>query len=130
MIDQEKLDKAVEYLNSSLSPSFMYVMEDNDIEKILHILAMFSADIDVYRMGMIELDLSNMLGVTVQIYNTDECDADFAGEILEYGNMVYCKDDLSRKRFLGSVAQECAVVSMKRSLLINRMKECGSIYEM
>lgn len=130
MYNQDALSQAVEFLRKEIDPSFVYLMEENDTEKILHIVAMYDSNLDVYGVSKIEIELSHIMEDIVQLYNTHECDVDFISEVLQYGDLVYCKDDLMRKRFLGGIAQDCVMENMKRSLLINRMNECGSLYEM
>jgi|GEM_PF-4246733 len=130
MLNQNQITDIIDKIRKGINPAFIYIMEETDIEKIVHVLVMCDNSADIFHITRIELELSKAVGMPVQIYSTDECDADFAGEILEFGTLEYCKNEMARRRFLGDVAQENAVVSMKRNMLLNRMEECGSIFLM
>jgi len=130
MLNQNQIADTIDTLRKGIDPAFIYIMEETDVEKLLHILVMCNAVADIFYITQLEKELSKVVGAVVQIYNTDECDADFAGEILEYGSLVYCKNESMRRRFMGDVAQKNAVTVMKRDILISRMQNCDSTFLM
>ncbi len=127
--NQQKTDAAIDKLKIKLNPVFIYFADHLLSENIFDI-AYYSEEItDEYTICLIENEISEMLGVPVEINNLKECNIEFAGELIADGEVVYCKNELEKRRYLNYIAHEFESIRIKRALLINRMHECDSIYE-
>lgn len=129
MFDQKKIDAVVEFLRQQLDPVFIYFADHTYTENIFDVAYYSEVVTDEYTTCLLENKLSEMLGVEVELNNLRECDMQFAGEIISDGDVVYCKSDLEKSRFLNSIAREFESMRINRAMLINRIKECESIYE-
>lgn len=129
MITKELTKKAIEFITEKLNPVFIYFADHIASENIFDI-AYYSEDtVDEYTSCLFENILSEMLGMPVELNNLKECDTEFAGEILSDGETVYCKSELEKNRYLNRIANEFEIIRINRAMLINRIKECDSIYE-
>lgn len=129
MITKEQTKKAIEFITEKLNPVFIYFADHIASENIFDI-AYYSEDtVDEYTSCLFENVLSEMLGIPVELNNLKECDTEFAGEILSDGETVYCKSELEKNRYLNRIANEFEIIRINRAMLINRIKECDSIYE-
>ena len=128
-LDSEKTNAAIEKLKSKFNPFFIYFADHLMSENIFDI-AYYSEEItDEYSICLIENEISEVLGVPVEINNLKECNIEFAGELITDGEVVYCKNEIEKRRYLNYIAHEFESIRIKRALLINRMHECESIYE-
>lgn len=125
----EKSNKVIDILKLKFEPVFIYFADHIASENIFDI-AYFSEEItDEYTVCLVENEIAEILGVPVEINNLKECNVEFAGELIADGEVVYCKNELEKRRFLNYIAHEFETIKIKRALLINRMNECESIYE-
>lgn len=127
--NKQKSDAAIDKLKIKLNPVFIYFADHLMSENIFDI-AYYSEEItDEYTICLIENELSEILGVPVELNNLKECNVEFVGELIADGEVVYCKNELEKRRYLNYIAHEFESIRIKRALLINRMQECESIYE-
>ncbi|MBE7026206.1 MAG: hypothetical protein E7410_01365 [Ruminococcaceae bacterium] len=129
MITTEQSNKAVDFITEKINPVFIYFADHMMSENIFDVAYYSEQSIDEYTVCLFENELSNILGVPVELNNLNECDTEFVGEILSDGETVYCKSELEKTRFLNRIAREFESIRINRAMLINRMKECDSIYE-
>lgn len=129
MITTEQSNKAVDFITEKINPVFIYFADHMMSENIFDVAYYSEESIDEYTVCLFENELSSILGVPVELNNLNECDTEFAGEILADGETVYCKSELEKTRFLNRIAREFESIRVNRAMLINRMKECDSIYE-
>ncbi len=129
MITTEQSNKAVDFITEKINPVFIYFADHMMSENIFDVAYYSEQSIDEYTVCLFENELSSILGVPVELNNLNECDTEFAGEIISDGETVYCKSELEKTRFLNRIAREFESIRVNRAMLINRIKECDSIYE-
>lgn len=129
MITKEQSNRAIDFVVDKINPVFIY-FADHIVSENIFDIAYYSENItDEYTICLFENELTQILGVPVELNNLKECDIEFVGEILSDGETVYCKSELEKSRFLSRVAHEFETIRINRAMLINRIKECESIYE-
>ena len=129
MLERKNRDAVIEFLRQQLDPVFIYFADHTVTENIFDIAYYSEVVIDEYTTCLLENKISELLGVEVELNNLRECDMQFAGEIISDGNVVYCKSELEKSRFLNSLAREFESMRISRAMLINRLNECESMYE-
>lgn len=129
MFERKKADAVIEFIRQQLDPAFIYFADHIITENIFDVAYYSEGEIDEYTLCLLENKISEMLGVEVELNNLRECDIQFVGDILSDGDVVYCKSELEKNRFLNGVAREFESMRLGRAILINRIKECDTIYE-
>lgn len=125
----EKIDRVVQLLIWYLNPVFIYMADHTKSEGVLDIAYYLETKADVYQTHQLEMNAAEIMGVPVEINNLWESDLILIGDILESGEMVFCRSESERERFFADFAYNVEMFSMKRRIMISRMKECASIWE-
>ncbi len=129
MITDKQTENAIEFIVEKLNPMFIYFADHMASENIFDIAYYSENSVDDYTERLYEDMLSEILKKPVELNNLKECDTEFAGDILSDGENVYCKSEAEKSRYLSRMAHELEKIRIDRAILINRMKECESIYE-
>ncbi len=129
MITKDNSKKAIEFITDKINPVFIYFADHMISENIFDVAYYSEELLDEYTVCLYENALTEILGVPVELNNLNECDTEFAGEILQDGENVYCRSELERSRYLARISHEFDAIRMNRAMLINRIQECDSIYE-
>ena len=128
MFERKKTDAVVAFLRQQLDPVFIYFADHIATENIFDVAYYSENETDAYTVCLIENKISEILGVEVELNNLRECDMQFAGDIVSEGDLVYCKSEFEKSRFINGLAKEFELMRINRAMLINRIKECESIY--
>ena len=128
ILNDRQRQAVLDILDNRLFPGFVYFVTNTDFGDALEIVASYAAELDEYNTRLIELEIMQAIGADVSLYRTADCDNEFLSEVLDSGYLVQCRDELTRHRFLNELAMRQAQMHSERRMLINRMRECESMF--
>lgn len=132
MMQTEQTDRIVDYLKTNLEPVFIYLIENRpDLqteEVFLEIPYFAGTSTDEYHVCEIEDGLSTLTGCKVELIELSECDPVLAGELLAEGRLIYCQNPPAHIKYLHMLAGEFESIQLQRRILLERIKDCGTIF--
>lgn len=131
MID-DKFNNAIQIL-LEYKPIIIYLFgsairgelrEDSDID----IAFLSNEDIDTYDIFMKSQELADIFKREVDLINLKESSTVFKAQIVGTGKVIYCSDESSRMFFEMRAFKEYVMLNDERKVIIENIKERGSVY--
>lgn len=131
--NEMQLNQAIEMLNEEFHPIVIYLFgsaarnelrEDSDID----IAFLTHTDIDPYICFMKAQELADIFKRDVDLINLNTLSTVFKAQVVGTGKNIYCSDDTKRMYFEMRSFKEYALLNEEREVILNKIKERGSVY--
>lgn len=132
-LTQENLKTIIDTLTMELDPEFVYIFGSYAKGE-----ARFESDVDIavylnrpstsYDLFLIGNKLSLKLKKDIDLINLNEISTVFAAQIVSKGQVIYSKDDLFRQNYSIKIFKEYAKLNEERKVILDTIREEGSIY--
>lgn len=128
-----QLKKAIEVLIEEFNPIVIYLFgsaarnelrEDSDID----IAFLTEKEVDSYKCFIKAQDLVDIFHRDVDLINLNTSSTVFKVQVIGNGKKIYCSDDTKRMYFEMREFKEYALLNEEREVILNKIKERGSVY--
>lgn len=128
-----QLKKAIEALKEEFDPIIIYLFgsaarnelrEDSDID----IAFLTEKEVDPYKCFIKAQDLADIFHRDVDLINLNMSSTVFKAQVVGKGKNIYCSDDTKRMYFEMRALKEYALLNEEREVILNKIKERGSVY--
>ena len=118
----EKIDPIIIYIFGSYTRNEM--REDSDID-----IAFFSKkDFTTYEIFMLAQELADIFKREVDLIDLKKASTVFKAQIIGTGDILYCSDENFKTEFQIRSFKEYALLNEEREVIMNSIKERGSVY--
>lgn len=128
-----QLKKAIEELKEEFDPIIIYLFgsaarnelrEDSDID----IAFLTEKEVDPYKCFIKAQDLADIFNRDVDLINLNTSSTVFKAQVVGRGKKIYCSDETKRMYFEMRALKEYALLNEEREVILNKIKERGSVY--
>lgn len=128
-----QLKKAIEALKEEFNPIIIYLFgsaarnelrEDSDID----IAFLTEKEADPYKCFIKAQDLADIFHRDVDLINLNTSSTVFKAQVVGKGRNIYCSDETKRMYFEMRALKEYALLNEEREVILNKIKERGSVY--
>lgn len=132
-LDEIQINKCIQILKEEFDPIVIYLFgsasrnelrEDSDID----IAFLTTNDIDPYTCFMKAQELADIFKREVDLINLNTSSTVFKANVVGTGRRIYCSDDNKRMNFEMRALKEYALLNEEREIILNKIKERGSVY--
>lgn len=133
-LTQESKTIIIDTLNQEVEPEFIYLFgsyatgeakSESDIDIAIYL----NKQITPYELFLISNKLSLRLKKDIDLINLNETSTVFAAQIVSKGHILYTKDDILRQTYSMKIFKEYAKLNEERKVVLDSIREDGSIYE-
>lgn len=127
------LDKGLSLIIDKLNPTIVYVFasfargelrDDSDIDIAFLSNEKFSA----YEIFMLAQELAEIYNREVDLIDLCKASTVFKAQIVGTGDVIYCTDENTKINFEIRAFKEYALLNEEREVILNSIKERGSVY--
>lgn len=133
LLNKSSKEIIIDVLIKELEPYFIYLFgsyargearDDSDIDIAIY------TDIErnSYELFLLANKLSLFLKQDVEIVNMKDISTVFAAQIVSTGEILYCKDDYLRQEYSMLTLKKYAKLNEERKVILDTIREDGSIY--
>ena len=128
-----QLKKAIEVLIEEFNPIVIYLFGsaarnelrgDSDID----IAFLTEKEVDSYKCFIKAQDLVDIFHRDVDLINLNTSSTVFKVQVIGNGKKIYCSNDTKRMYFEMREFKEYALLNEEREVILNKIKERGSVY--
>lgn len=128
-----ELNRAIQILKEDFNPIVIYLFgsaarnelrKDSDID----IAILTDNDIDPYECFMKAQELADVFKRDVDLINLNTSSAVFKAQVVGTGKKIYCSDETKRMYFEMRALKSYAMLNEEREVILNKIKERGSVY--
>ncbi len=132
-LNEQQLNRAIEVLIEEFNPIIIYLLgsasrnelrEDSDVD----IAFLTESEIEPYACFMKAQELADIFKREVDLINLNTSSTVFKAQVVGTGKSIYCSDDTKRMYFEMRALKEYALLNEEREIILNRIKEEGSVY--
>lgn len=132
-LNETQLKSAIEILVEEFHPVIIYLFgsaarnelrEDSDVD----IAFLTKSDIDQYICFMKAQELADIFKRDVDLINLNTSSTVFSAQVVGTGKNIYCSDNTKRMYFEMRTLKEYALLNEEREVILNKIKERGSVY--
>lgn len=133
MLNENLFKKAINILVENLNPQIIYLFgsaargelrEDSDID----IAFLTDLQISNYERFILSSKIADIFNRDVDLINLKDASSVFKAQIVGTGEKIYCIDENIRMNFEIRVLKEYALLNEERKVILDKIREDGSIY--
>ena len=129
----DKYKENIINLLSDFNPSIIYIFGSfarNEIRKDsdIDIAFLTNQNIDEYECFMKAQEIADNIKIEVDLIDLRKASTVFIAQVVGTGNVIYCKDKIAKAYFEMRAFKEYALLNEERKVVLDRIKESGSVY--
>ena len=132
-LNEANIDSINEILINYLDPILIYLFGSytkgtNNKESDIDLAFLSDTELSDYEIYLISQELADSLKIDVDLVDLKKASTVFKAQVVGTGKTIYCKDNTKRMYFEMQAFKDYAVLNEERSIILDGIKERGTIY--